>query len=255
MPYSWWWYFGNALIPLGRVVFLVWSWFQFLGSLCPVPLAACPSSSVCLVMFHDHTWNGLRLCPPSWLSSFSCLLSTSIDVWELKDHFQSQMVTVYFSLGRWFFWQHKSSKTYLPMHSVPVQLQVSWSHDHSLSYMYFLCCCIFISPALVLPPLPPPTLIHTPISSVSLSSLSHPVLSELQFIPYISIEETTEIFFPPLSWTWIYSKPVLWLDLDTLIHSRAIIVGGMTAPLIWFLSQDWVLIKDLLSFIFIYLLS
>lgn len=151
------------------------------------------------------------------------------------------------------------SKTYLPMHSVPVQLQVSGGRTIAFSICIFLCCCIFCLLPAMLPPLPPPTLIHSPISSVSLLlSLPHPCVewTAISLALQISIgEQHPEIFFFPHSIEWTYSKPVLWLDLDTLIHSKAIIVGGMAAPLIWFLSQYRVLIKDLLSFIFIYLLS
>lgn len=148
------------------------------------------------------------------------------------------------------------SKTYLPMHSVPVQLQVSGAMTTAFSICIFYAAVFFAFSQLCFLPWPHPHSYILPFPLFLFFSLfPTPVLSELQFILAHINRETPWDFFFPRSVERIYSKPVLWLDLDTLIHSRAIIVGGMTAPLIWFLSQDWVLIKDLLSFIFIYLLS
>ena len=191
-------------------------------------------------MLHDHTWNGLQgLCPPSWLSSFSCLLSTSIDVWELKDHFQSQMVTVYFSLGRWFFWQHNSQK--LTFLCIQFQFNSKYQEPWPQPFLYVFSMLLYFLPSPSYASSPAPTHTHTYSHFLCFSSLSFPPLCwvNCNLSLHISIEQHPEIFFPH-SVERIYSKPVLWLDLDTLIHSRAIIVGGMTAPLIWFLSQDWV---------------
>lgn len=133
------------------------------------------------------------------------------------------------------------------------------SHDHSLFYMYFSMLLYFLpSPSYASSFAPTHTHTYSHFLCFSPSLSSPPVCwVNCNFLSLADINRraTPWDFFFPHSIEWTYLKPVLWLDLDTLIHSKAIIVGGMAAPLIWFLSQYRVLIKDLLSFIFIYLLS
>lgn len=154
-------------------------------------------------MLHDHTWNGLQgLCPPSWLSSFSCLLSTSIDVWELKDHFQSQMVTVYFSLGRWFFWQHNSQK--LTFLCIQFQFNSKYQEPWPQPLLYVFSMLLYFLPSPSYASSPAPTHTHTYSHFLCFSSsLSFPPLCwvNCNLSLHISIEQHPEIFFSPLSWT------------------------------------------------------